>query len=251
MKNRRNFYRILHVQPDAPKEIIKASYRALMTKLDKHPDRGGDHETAALINEAYRVLSDEAKRRRYDQSLLKTYAETVVGGKGQHKRPDPRNHQRNRRGADMGKSYEPAIQYYCAFCMTPHAYGENAPPEVDCIECHSPLIHAPKMTPVQSGRRVMYRVSANEPLGFFAHWPQDRPTPGSLTDLSLNGIQFNCEQPIEPYTNIKVQSALLDAVVRIVYCRAPEDVSKRYTVGAKFLTLRLHKNRGAFVSVET
>ena len=49
--NRRNYYRLLHVQPDAPPEVIRASYRALMAL--HHPDVGGDHATAALINEAY------------------------------------------------------------------------------------------------------------------------------------------------------------------------------------------------------
>ncbi|MDH3281409.1 MAG: J domain-containing protein, partial [Gammaproteobacteria bacterium] len=118
MKNRRNFYRILHVQPDAPTEIIKASYRALMTKLDRHPDRGGDHETAALINEAFAVLGDEAKRRHDDQTLLNANAETDVGGMRRRRRPSP-----DYSGPRQTQSYEPAIQYYCAFCMTPHAYG--------------------------------------------------------------------------------------------------------------------------------
>jgi DnaJ-class molecular chaperone len=50
--NRRNYYRILHVQPDAPTEVIKSSYRTLMQRLKMHPDLGGDHSEAALINEA-------------------------------------------------------------------------------------------------------------------------------------------------------------------------------------------------------
>jgi DnaJ-class molecular chaperone len=69
MNNRRNFYRILHVQPEAPFEIIKASYRSLMTKLKVHPDLGGDHESAVLINQAYAVLSDPKKRKQYDEML--------------------------------------------------------------------------------------------------------------------------------------------------------------------------------------
>jgi len=68
-KNRRNYYRVLHVQPDAPIEVIKASYRALMGPLRHHPDLGGDHETAALINEAYAVLTDAERRRTYDLQL--------------------------------------------------------------------------------------------------------------------------------------------------------------------------------------
>src|ERR1700689_2715695 len=67
--NRRNYYRILHVQPEAPGPIIPASYRAMMSKLRLHPDLGGDTAGAALINEAYAVLSDPAKRASYDQKL--------------------------------------------------------------------------------------------------------------------------------------------------------------------------------------
>lgn len=62
MKNRRNYYRILHVQPDAPKEMIRSSYRTIMHKMRVHPDLGGDSEAAALVNEAYAVLSDERER---------------------------------------------------------------------------------------------------------------------------------------------------------------------------------------------
>ena len=72
MKNRRNFYRILHVQPEAPLEVIKASYRSLMSKLKAHPDLGGDHEAAVLINQAYAVLSNVEKRRQYDATLRAT-----------------------------------------------------------------------------------------------------------------------------------------------------------------------------------
>ena len=69
MKNRRNYYRLLHVQPEAPLEVIKASYRSLMTKLKGHPDLGGDHDAAVLINEAYAALTNPDKRREYDQTL--------------------------------------------------------------------------------------------------------------------------------------------------------------------------------------
>src|SRR5665213_1240253 len=39
--NRRNYYRILHVQPEAPSQVITASYRTLMSKLRLHPDFRG------------------------------------------------------------------------------------------------------------------------------------------------------------------------------------------------------------------
>ena len=46
-EERRNLYRILHVQPEAPPEVIRASYRTLMSTLRAHPDLGGDPAAAA------------------------------------------------------------------------------------------------------------------------------------------------------------------------------------------------------------
>ena len=69
-KNKRNFYRILYVQPDAPNEVICASYRTLMQKLRQHPDLGGENWNASVINEAYRVLTDDKRRRAYDRVLF-------------------------------------------------------------------------------------------------------------------------------------------------------------------------------------
>lgn len=71
--NRRNHYRVLHVQPDAPFEIIRASYRTLLQKLKLHPDLGGDHWNAALVNAAYQALSDPLRREAYDRQLLAVY----------------------------------------------------------------------------------------------------------------------------------------------------------------------------------
>ena len=68
-QERRNLYRILHVQPEAPLEVIRASYRTLMSTLRAHPDLGGDPEAAAQINAAYAILADPERRRAYDLSL--------------------------------------------------------------------------------------------------------------------------------------------------------------------------------------
>jgi len=50
--NRRNDNRLLHVQPDAPFEVVRAAYHALMAR--RHPDSGGDHEQAVLLNAAWK-----------------------------------------------------------------------------------------------------------------------------------------------------------------------------------------------------
>ena len=67
--NRRNHYRVLHVQPDAPPEVIKASWRTLLSQLRQHPDLGGSHGQAVIVNEAWAVLGDAARRAAYDLTL--------------------------------------------------------------------------------------------------------------------------------------------------------------------------------------
>lgn len=69
-KNKRNYYRVLFVQPDAPMEIIQASYRTIMQKLKAHPDLGGDTWNASVINEAYQILTNHEKRVHYDATLF-------------------------------------------------------------------------------------------------------------------------------------------------------------------------------------
>ena len=85
MKNKRNYYRILHVQPDAPVEIIQSSYLTLMQKLKAHPDLGGEEWNATIINQAYQVLKDNEKRKDYDAELFqkKTNASLGTQHKGQ------------------------------------------------------------------------------------------------------------------------------------------------------------------------
>jgi curved DNA-binding protein CbpA len=68
-----NHYEVLQVARTAEPEVIDKAYRALSLKY--HPDvASADRRDAATkrmqrINEAYRVLSDPALRRRYDARL--------------------------------------------------------------------------------------------------------------------------------------------------------------------------------------
>jgi len=67
---KRDYYEVLDVQRNADAEEIKRAYRRLAMKY--HPDRtSGDKAEAEIkfkeCSEAYEVLSDEGKRRRYDQ----------------------------------------------------------------------------------------------------------------------------------------------------------------------------------------
>lgn len=58
-------YDILGVSQNASVDDIRKAYRK--AAIQNHPDKGGDPEKFKEISNAYQVLSDEEKRRRYDQ----------------------------------------------------------------------------------------------------------------------------------------------------------------------------------------
>ena len=68
-----DYYEVLEVSPAARQSVIDKAYRALM--LEEHPDRGGDTRKAQLINEAYQVLGDPARRTEFDRRRASTTAD--------------------------------------------------------------------------------------------------------------------------------------------------------------------------------
>lgn len=59
-----NPYEVLGVSKTASSEEIKKSYRKLA--LIHHPDRGGNEDKFKELTQAYEILSDDEKRKRYD-----------------------------------------------------------------------------------------------------------------------------------------------------------------------------------------
>lgn len=67
MSNKKDYYDVLGIPKSASKDDIKNAYRKLA--LQYHPDRNkaaGSEEKFKEISEAYAVLSDDEKRKRYD-----------------------------------------------------------------------------------------------------------------------------------------------------------------------------------------
>ncbi len=79
MNGLRDYYEILNVSKDASQDEIKSSFRTLAKKY--HPDLNPDNKEAEQkfkeINEAYEVLSNPDKRRKYD-----TFGHAGVNGQG-------------------------------------------------------------------------------------------------------------------------------------------------------------------------
>lgn len=84
-----DYYSILGVGRQASQEEIKRAYRNLVKKY--HPDISPHphaEEIMKIVNEAYRVLGDPAKRRLYDQRLQTIEAQTTrVAAATTHTRP--------------------------------------------------------------------------------------------------------------------------------------------------------------------
>ncbi|MDD3342423.1 MAG: DnaJ domain-containing protein, partial [Sulfurospirillaceae bacterium] len=76
----KSLYDTLDVSQDASADEIKKAYRRLARKF--HPDinkEAGAEEKFKEINAAYEILSDESKRRQYDQ-----YGDNMFGGQNFH-----------------------------------------------------------------------------------------------------------------------------------------------------------------------
>lgn len=71
-------YDNLKVARDAPPEVIRAAYKTLSQK--HHPDRNGNSKEAIriiqLINSAYEVLSDPARRQEHDEWISRAERDT-------------------------------------------------------------------------------------------------------------------------------------------------------------------------------
>lgn len=223
--NRRNFYRLLHVQADAPIEVIKASYRALMTT--HHPDVGGDHEAAVLLNEAYAVLSDADRRADYDRRR----AAKMTGRPAADSRattPPPR------------KADGPV----CAFCRLPRPTVIHT--DSRCVRCRAPLAAIRRTGDAnrQTERRAMPRVSKSDWGLLHIDWPS-QILDVRMRDVSLDGISVYCGVPLPVGRTIRVVGATLDVVADIVTVRRVANV---HTLHARLVTALFASPVGGFVS---
>ena len=238
--NRRNYYRLLHVQPDAPFEIIRASYRTLMRIL-KHPDLGGDDWNAGLVNEAYGVLSIAEKRAQYDRER-----QGFERHPGQPDRvPSTLAFPVHAEGLQLAESLRLAERLVCAFCQTTNYRGRQHVDAV-CGGCGAPL----RLVGLTAGQVTERGTQRIEHPGDIRYWVEAAgldSTSGRTVDLSPTGLRFLSQQHLIPASVIKIESPTLAAVARVTRSTA-DDPFGSFATGVRFLTLRLGRPRGTFVS---
>lgn len=223
MKNRRNYYRILQVQPDAPTEIIRASYRTLMRELKKHPDLGGSTWDAEVLNEAYETLSNPQRRAAYDDELFLKYIKQT----GTYTK-------------------QPVTPVFCPICKRP--LSRKAMPGELCLTCQTPLQSENPSGFRQAKPRSIERIKNSDQIYYYSTWP-GKAEPGRMIDFSPKGMRFICNEKLVPQTVLKISSKLFEASGTVTnLSKEIYNGEKCYAVGVCFLAVRFAESRGTFFS---
>ncbi len=251
----KTYYNVLHVLPDAPIEIIRSSYKTLMQALKKHPDLGGNHEEAILINRAYATLSDPEKRSEYDRKLeyqADRDRETI-----RNQAPDKARDQVE--AAAEISLYATGVftaEDICPFCKALHGRHQIGP-DSTCRDCEAPLFRVSTDTRHEHGhpdadwKRAIERIPSDKSIRFLSRWPQSTPDTGRLMDISLNGMKFATDIAVTKNQLLKIDSHLGSSVAKVVYCERDIDETRpKWLVGVEFLTLHFQRSRGAFISTQ-
>jgi curved DNA-binding protein CbpA len=90
----KDYYSILEVSPGATLEQIKQSYRRLARLYHPDVNKGSPDSRIKLLNEAYSVLSDTAKRAAYDAQRLEAIRNAAVLEAMQRIREEARSRER-------------------------------------------------------------------------------------------------------------------------------------------------------------
>lgn len=257
-KNRRNYYRVLQVQPDASLAIIKASYRTLMRTLKYHPDLGGDQWNAVVLNEAYAVLSDAHARDKYDGEQRELHRRVGSTARAAQDQPGDETHRASsrpaptatpatprRHGSSQWQNTVPTDARVCAFC---HARKASPPHSVDelCDGCGAPRwrIDSPAH---QSSRHGTGRIEHRADIHYLTDPRHAVATRGRVVDLSPTGLRFVSRERLSVGEIIKIDSDTVSAIARVSHTRA-DDATDSFSIGAQFLTLLIELPRGTFVS---
>ena len=242
--NRRNYYRVLHVQPDADAAVIRAAYRILTHKLRLHPGLDGDGASDTLIKEAYAVLSDPVRRAAYDAQINLRHPRAAAGPgtvdttAPTSRRAPPKPLPWAGRGTD-------AEDTNCPFCSAQLPVTPRRP--LRCAACASPLRPPPAVLQAGATRRAFDRQAVATAAEYFLRG-EVAPRPATLADFSPRGAQMTTADAAPPGAILALKTPFFDAVARVVDCHPASAPAGQWMLRLEFMTLAVTALAGSLVS---
>ena len=278
MSGKPNYYQLLHLHPEAPQAMVKAAYRTVMQKLKAHPDLGGCAEQAAVINQAYEVLSNSEKRSAYDRELAaatrqkpetqskpkpksKSTAQNTGSAEPEHSPADQQSNAQKARKHFQFSQDGISQQNHCVFCDAPQPVDHEL--SSCCSICDSPLQssivdknHASNATArrriirlPQSGPVIICRKQDFQNLqsqNDFSNRHSQMGAPAKALDVSLSGMRLAIGHELKMDELLRVENDALVAVAEIVNQHRLN--AGGYQYGLRFMRLHLKQVQGGFVS---
>ena len=269
MDNLPNYYQLLHVQPDAPTAVIKASYRAMMQKMRLHPDLGGDESLAQRLNEAVATLCKNDKREEYDLWLDSTNQSETPARQNSTSEPShaaaggtpsgstQSNSSTNQKKASARKKgNEDQVRLpkhqQCPFCFAPYPSSGTAISGYQmnnrCAQCKG------ARSPIESVSlgsdeeiRKIYRHTHQSQVWLHTEWPAKNALSATMTDISIAGCALQCADALPLQSVIMLDTPMLNSLCLVRYQKklGPSD---DYAIGLEFLTLDIIAGPGSVFS---
>ena len=220
-----------------------------MQQLKMHPDLGGDHNTAALINEAFSVLTNPESRALYDskmQFFSRSGSSTNSdndSAKAMHEEEDIRSQN------DSSADFESKTEFVCTFCLAAQDQSRKINSDSDCVNCESPLYPASEYRYEESGQRAINRIPKRLDILFYTTWPHPTGDTGQSIDISLNGMSFTSARRLGEGRRVKICSSDIDAIAVVTHCQL-DNKAGHWVVGVAYETIRLKKSQSVFFSAE-
>lgn len=272
MSGKPNYYQLLHLHPEAPQAMVKAAYRTVMQKLKAHPDLGGCAEQAAIINQAYEVLSNSDKRAAYDRELSgaakktshsKKKSSTFSSASAESKQTpeDRQSNAQNTRKHFQFSQNGINQQSHCVFC------GAAQPTDNElsscCSICDSPLqssVVDENHASNETARRRIIRLPQSGPViicrkqdfqnlqsqNDFSNRHAQMGAAAKALDVSLSGMRLATGLELRMDELLRVENDALIAVAEIVNQHQLNAGGRQY--GLRFMRLHLKQVQGGFVS---
>ena len=226
-----DYYHILHVHPQANREVIKASYRTLMQKLKHHPDLGGDEAEAARINKAYTVLHNPRQRAAYDK-LVALGLEPFSGAKANSTKPVV---------AAKEKSAQPNAQTNTSAAVEIKAKNGRAQL---VASAYGSAAHT-RRTDIKISQRDSVRKLTSLGIRIELVDSNNKKHSAKIKNISATGLYLWLPALLRVGETVRLDNADLKAVAEVVRCK---NAALGYHYGLKFVSVERRQVIGGFVS---